>query len=281
MNGPLRRIGFALREALWPALALLVLAAGVAAQIEQPGLYFDEVYVDYMVVPLVQAHPVELPAQYWLPPGNYLFGRLPLLVQLYHGALPLYLGLPLYAVLGTDVAAVRIVHGAFAAAVLVLAWLLMRRASVPPWIAGLAAIALALDPAFLFAFRTQYYILLVPLIPLLLGVLLAERARQRALLHRAELEQVGPEPAAEDHLVLERVADRVGRARARVQEERAEAGAHAPRIAGQPPRPGRVSRPASSARRACAGVRPPRSTARSTMDRPVATEAFTISAAAA
>jgi hypothetical protein len=180
MNGTPRRIPFALRNALWLGLALLVLAAGVAAQIEQPGLYFDEVYVDYMVVPLVHPHSVELPAKFWLPPGNYLFGRFPLLVQLYHGALPLYLGLPLYALLGTEVAAVRIVHGLFAAAVLTLLWSLMRRANVPAWIAGLAAIALALDPAFLFAFRTQYYVLLVPLIPLLLGAVLAERARAAA-----------------------------------------------------------------------------------------------------
>ena len=45
--------------------------------------------------------------------------------------------------------------------------------------------------------------------------------------------------------------------------------------------PGRVSFEGSSSRRASAGVRPPSAAARSTIERPVFTDAFTISAARA
>jgi hypothetical protein len=60
------------------------------------------------------------------------------------------------------------------------------------------------------------------------AVTLAERARQGLLGHGPELEQVRPEPAAEDDLVLERVAHRTRRARAGLHQELAEAGGHGP-----------------------------------------------------
>lgn len=156
-------------------VALLVLAQGIATHIALPGLYFDEVNPDYLVVPLLNPDAQQIPA--WLPPGNHLFNRWPLLVQLYHGALSVYLGLPLYAIFGTGAEGVRVAHGFLGATVLVLAWFVMRRAGVPAAIAALASIALALDPAFVIAWRTQYHMLLLPLVPLLSGVLLADRAR--------------------------------------------------------------------------------------------------------
>ena len=52
-------------------------------------------------------------------------------------------------------------------------------------------------------------------------------AGERLLAHRPELEEVRAEPAAEDDLVLERVAHRVGRGRAFLQEDLAELRRHA------------------------------------------------------
>jgi len=57
-------------------------------------------------------------------------------------------------------------------------------------------------------------------------VLPAEGARERLLAHRLDLEEVRAEPAAEDDLVLERVAQGVGRARALLHQHLAEAGRH-------------------------------------------------------
>ena len=117
-----------------------------------------------------------------------------------------------------------------------------------------------------------------------------ERGGERLLGDRADLEQVRPEPAAEDDLVLERARGPRPDGTRVLHEELAEAGGTArvyptaTRASVEAPhaRPGRVSfagieDPPRLLRRQ-ARPSPPRS---STMDRPVATDAFTISAAAA
>ena len=98
-----------------------------------------------------------------------------------------------------------------------------------------------------------------------------ERGGERLLGDRAHLEQVRPEPPAEDDLVLERALDRVRIARRVLHEELAEAW-HPRMIARKSGLPGRVSLPGSRIRRASFAGRPARSTATSTMDRPVLTD---------
>jgi hypothetical protein len=53
----------------------------------------------------------------------------------------------------------------------------MRAAQAPAWIAAMLCTALALDPSFLFAFRTQHYILLLPFVFSAAALLLADAAQ--------------------------------------------------------------------------------------------------------
>ena len=85
----------------------------------------------------------------------------PTIVQVYHGALPFYIGMPLYALLGTGVFGVRIANFIFGTIVIIAASIFLRAFRVRPIFVGLALTTLVLDPGFLFSFRTQFYITLL------------------------------------------------------------------------------------------------------------------------
>jgi hypothetical protein len=156
-----------------PALTLFCL--GALSDIRVPGVYMDAVNPDYMVVRLLypNAH-----FQPWILPGALVLGLFPLLVQVYHGALPFYVGLPVYALLGTGVIGIRVANMVFGLLVIFAAGAFMRAFQVRASIAALCLAALALDPGFLFSFRTQFYILLLPSAALFTSVALTERRRR-------------------------------------------------------------------------------------------------------
>ncbi len=132
----------------------------------------DAVNPDYLAVAILNpAHRIEA----WTLPGNLLLGRYPVLTSLYHGTQQAWLGAPFFAVLGTTVVALRLVHGLFACAILVCATLLLRRAGLREAAIAATGIALAADPSFVFAFRTQSYITLAPVAWLLLSLLALAR----------------------------------------------------------------------------------------------------------
>jgi hypothetical protein len=154
-----------------PAAAFFCL--GGITQISLPGVYMDAVNPDYTVVRLLNPQAEGIPG--WYLPGNLLLGRFLVLGQIYHGALPLYLGLPIYALFGTDVVGIRVTNIFFGLVVLAGTALFLAAFRVRLGIAALCLSALALDPAFLFSFRTQFYITLLPLGLLLTSVALTER----------------------------------------------------------------------------------------------------------
>jgi len=157
---------------------LLVYAGSATHLIDLPGVYMDAVNPDYLVAKVLnRAHADQLVA--WVLPGNYLANRFPVLVSLYHGLQQFWLALPLYAIFGMSVDGIRLTHMVFAMGVLVAALLLLRRAQVPLWIAALAGIALATDPTFVFAFRTQSYITMSPVAWLLLSLAALSGAGER------------------------------------------------------------------------------------------------------
>ena len=155
------------------AVVSLVLLAGVVLDIDLPGVYMDAVNPDYLVVSILNpGHRIEA----WVLPGNMLAGRFPVLTSLYHGTQQLWLGLPFFALLGTTVATLRLVHGLFACAVLICATMLLRRAGLKEIAVAAVGIAVAADPSFVFAFRTPSYITLAPVAWLLLSFLALARA---------------------------------------------------------------------------------------------------------
>ncbi len=163
------------RHGWWP-FAIVAIAYGVVAlqQITLPGVYMDAVNPDYMAVRLLSRHTEPITA--WLLPGNYLFGRAPILISFYHGSQQFWLGLPLFWLFGTTVAGLRLAHALFALGVLAALYAFLLRSGPKPWQAALACAALAIDPAFSYAFRTQSYITLAPAAWLFLSVYCVQRA---------------------------------------------------------------------------------------------------------
>ena len=155
-----------------PALTLFCL--GAVSDIRVPGVYMDAVNPDYMVVRLLYP---SVHFQPWALPGALVLGLFPLLVQIYHGALPFYIGFPVYALLGTGVIGIRVANMVFGLLVISAAGVFMRAFRVRASIAALCLAALALDPGFLFSFRTQFYILLLPCAALFTSVALTEHRR--------------------------------------------------------------------------------------------------------
>jgi hypothetical protein len=145
-------------------------------QIDLPGIFADAVNPDYLVTRILNPHAERTIV--WILFGNSLLGdRAPVLISLYHGSQQFWLGLPLYAVFGTTVVGVRLTHAMFALGV--LAALLCasdERNAAVVW--GAICVALALDPSFSFAFRTQGYITVAPAAWLLLGLLCLIRATE-------------------------------------------------------------------------------------------------------
>src|SRR5262245_39192241 len=157
----------------WPFLvAALFFVINASAAIDVPGVYMDAVNPDYMVVRLL--NPAAKDLAVWILPGQLVFGKLPILAQLYQGALTYIFGLPFYLLFGTDLLGIRIAEIGFGLFVLLGVWLFFRAFDGRSWVAALGTGALAIDPAFVISFRTQAYIALLPL-----GLLLASVAVSR------------------------------------------------------------------------------------------------------
>jgi hypothetical protein len=141
-----------------PALALFCVCA--LSHIRTPGMYMDAVNPDYLVL---HDFGPKMKIPVWVLPGQLLFGFFPILIQIYHGALPFYFGFPIYLLFGTDIIGVRIANLEFGLLVLAGAAFALRAFRIRPLIAGVALAALAIDPGFILDFRTQFYITTLPL----------------------------------------------------------------------------------------------------------------------
>jgi len=158
----------------WLLPALILFCLGAVSDIMVPGIYMDAVNPDYMVVRLLNPG---TDAPVWILPGTLLFGLFPIVGQIYHGALPFYVGLPVYALFGTGIVGIRLANLLFGLIVIAAAGIFLRTFRVRSSIAGICLAALALDPGFLFSFRTQFYITLLPCALLLSSVALVEHRR--------------------------------------------------------------------------------------------------------
>ena len=137
--------------------AAVLFSIGAVTDIKVPGIYMDAVNPDYMIVQLL--NPTSPPIGVWVMPGNFLLHRFPVLAgTIYHGALPFYIGLPSYALFGTGLIGIRLTNMVFGLVVLISAAAVLSAFRVRQCIAASCLGLLALDPGFLFSFRTQFYI---------------------------------------------------------------------------------------------------------------------------
>jgi hypothetical protein len=154
-------------------IPLLLLLQGSVSHIMLPGLYMDAVNPDYLILRLLNWNASIFG---WVLPGTSIRDIFPTISGLYYGALPYYIGMPIYILLGTGVVAIRIANFGFASVVLLSAGVFLRTFGVRPVFVGFTLAVLALDPGFLFSFRTQSYITLLPIAFVLLSASIVEDA---------------------------------------------------------------------------------------------------------
>ena len=126
-----------------------------------PGLYMDAINPDYEVVKIL--HP-DAPITVWEAPGDFLFGRFPVMFEIYAGSYVTYWMLPFSVVFGDSIFAVRLARVCFGLIFLCLVAILCRQLTRSNAIALAATLALAVDPTFVYGLRTQAYVVLFPLI---------------------------------------------------------------------------------------------------------------------
>lgn len=170
-------------EWLWFAVPLIVYAAVATQQLTLPGVYMDSVNPDYLVVRVLNWTAEPFPI--WILEGNYIANRFPVLLQIYHGTQQFWLGLPLYAVFGTDVVGIRLTHAMFAVGILAALFLLLLKSSIRPWACAMVCGAMACDASFSYAFRTQSYITMAPVAWLLLSILWIQQAFTPDVINRS------------------------------------------------------------------------------------------------
>jgi len=126
-----------------------------------PGIYMDAANPDYHAAYMMRG---DVPAPSWTYPDNYLFRKFPLLNSLYGGNFAAYPAIAFFAALGHGIAQFRIYHVLLGVVLLVCLMWCLRKWQTPRRAVALVACVLAVDPTFLFSWRTQYYLQLVPLI---------------------------------------------------------------------------------------------------------------------
>jgi 4-amino-4-deoxy-L-arabinose transferase-like glycosyltransferase len=142
-------------QAMLIVLGLVVFLALCLYQIELPGLHYDEAReAGVPAMQLLMGQPVET----FRGSGIRIMGRvLPLMVTDYIGALNVYLLLPFFALLGSDVFALRLMPIFFAALTLLLTYLLAqqlfnRRVAITTYL------LLAVNPSFIFWSRQGVFV---------------------------------------------------------------------------------------------------------------------------
>jgi hypothetical protein len=170
---------------VWLALASVIICYLIVAApfLSRPALYLDAVNPDYFAIKIL--HP-SIPNTLWVLPGNLIEDRFPVLANsIYFGSLQAYLAVPFTWLMGPTVLTVRILHICEAILVCIAAFALIRRVGGSTVLAAIGALLLAVDPGFVFAFRTQAYVTTFPIFFTLCGCILLTGPKPGILGHVA------------------------------------------------------------------------------------------------
>jgi hypothetical protein len=164
--------GLSIAVALCAGLLFCVI---FAIDIGYPGLFMDSINPEYLA-PRILDHERAGGMFAYTMPGNLIADRFPVLAgSFYHGPLQLYLSLPVYALLGTDIVGARVAQGMYGLAIVLLCAALLRQQRTRPAILVIGLAFLVTDPAFVQSFKTQALSTVWPLSLILLGTWLIER----------------------------------------------------------------------------------------------------------
>jgi hypothetical protein len=156
--------------AFLPAIIFLIMAF---IEIDLPGLYMDEAYLDAFTVKILdKSKTVDRPL-FNLPDNildkNY---RYPITGGIYVGLIGTYLGVPFYKLFGFNIFTLRMYHALYGAITVYLVFLILERITSRR-IAFWGSMLLAIDAGFLVTYRTQGWNVISPMPFFLFAILLA------------------------------------------------------------------------------------------------------------
>lgn len=174
-NGRRKRGTFVVPRISWATVVCVLVAQGAfwlahLNEMALPGLYMDAVNPDYLAARTLNPG---LPNPVAMQPTTGLI----VLGSLYHGVQNYYVGMPIFALLGFNMLAVRIAQGLFASGIILLTHLVLRRASGSIALAFAGSLSMATELAFIASFRTQMYIVMSGAFWLLLALYFALGSR--------------------------------------------------------------------------------------------------------
>jgi 4-amino-4-deoxy-L-arabinose transferase-like glycosyltransferase len=147
---------FLLRKPLYPLAGIFLIYAVLSlAQLNLPGLHYDEAFEAVPALQILLGQPINAFRNSGLPIGSQL---IPLMTQDYIGALNTYAALPFIAALGATPTALRLMSVMIGAGTLWLAYQLGAALTDEPWVGLAAALLLAVDPTFIFWNRQGIFV---------------------------------------------------------------------------------------------------------------------------
>ena len=149
---------------LAPLVLFGLFSIGIFKNIHLPCIYWDAVNPDYLAAKILAG-------------SNYIsnfppWDAFPVLGNWYHGVMHTYFGLIFFNIFGFSVFSLRVAHAVFGFAILLISHTILSKGTGSRAFSLLFMGIFALDPAFVFAFRTQNYITMSPAFFLLFSVYL-------------------------------------------------------------------------------------------------------------
>ena len=143
---------------------------GVLRNLDDSGLYMDSVNPEYWIARTLNP---EIANPVWIPPT---VGP-PALLTLYAGTQNYYFVLPIINILGFSNFSLRFAQSLIGVVILVIVYKIISHVTSRPKVGFLATLLLAIDPSFVFSFRTQFQVMLGGIVWFLLSLYFLFKSR--------------------------------------------------------------------------------------------------------
>lgn len=152
------------------SVIIFLFFCGVLRNLDDSGLYMDSVNPEYWIARTLNP---EIANPVWIPPT---VGP-PALLTLYAGTQNYYFELPIIKILGFSNFSLRFAQSLIGVFILLIVYKIISHITSRPKVAFLATLLLAIDPAFVFSFRTQFQVMLGGIVWFLLSLYFLFKSR--------------------------------------------------------------------------------------------------------
>ena len=152
------------------SVIIFLFFCGVLRNLDDSGLYMDSVNPEYWIARTLNP---EIANPVWIPPT---VGP-PALLTLYAGTQNYYFELPIIKILGFSNFSLRFAQSLIGVFILLIVYKIISHVTSRPKVGFLATLLLAIDPSFVFSFRTQFQVMLGGVVWFLLSLYFLFKSR--------------------------------------------------------------------------------------------------------